>query len=82
MARRVIHERTPGLGTLERSISVAYGVVGGVLLFAALGLAFDQRFGTTPWMTLLGVLAGSSMVLYGVGRLMWSRTSARVSRRR
>jgi F0F1-type ATP synthase assembly protein I len=62
------------LGNTERAMAVAYSVVGGLLVGAALGAALDRLLGTTPWLFTICLVAGLAIALFGLVRLFGDRS--------
>jgi ATP synthase protein I len=50
----------------ERSIFASYRLVGAILLFGAAGYLLDRWLQTTPWLLLLGLLAGVAVGFIGI----------------
>ncbi len=61
MKRRESALRLVGLGWF-----IAICIVGGLLL----GLWLDGKFGTRPWLTLVGIIAGLVLAIYGAYRMI------------
>ena len=46
------------------AMAAAYGLVGAILLFGAIGYALDRWRGTAPWFLLAGLLLGVAIGFY------------------
>jgi F0F1-type ATP synthase assembly protein I len=53
------------LGDTERTMGVAYSVIGAVMLGAA-GYALDKWLDIGPWLAMLGLVIGAVIALIGV----------------
>ena len=60
------------LGDTERTMGVAYSVIGAVVLGAA-GYALDGWLGTRPWLAVAGLVIGAVIALFGVRTLIGNR---------
>jgi F0F1-type ATP synthase assembly protein I len=60
------------LGDMERTMGVAYSVIGAVVL-GAVGYGLDKWLGTRPWLAILGLVAGAVIALIGLRTLMGDR---------
>lgn len=60
------------LGETERSMGVAYSVIG-VAVLGALGYALDGWLGTRPWLAIAGLVIGAAIALIGVRSLIGNR---------
>jgi F0F1-type ATP synthase assembly protein I len=60
------------LGETERSMGVAYSVIGVAVLGAA-GYALDGWLGTRPWLAVVGLVIGAVIALVGVRTLIGNR---------
>ena len=61
-------DNRPGLGTLERSMAVGYGVIGAFLVFGTVGFFLDRWFHTAPWLMVIGLICGVTIPLFGLRR--------------
>ena len=50
----------------EPMIFASYCLIGATLVFGGLGYAADRWLATSPWLTLLGLLVGIALGLFGV----------------
>jgi F0F1-type ATP synthase assembly protein I len=57
---------------MERSMGVAYSVIGAAAL-GALGYALDEWLGTRPWLAIAGLVIGAAIALFGVRTLIGNR---------
>jgi len=57
------------LGDTERTMGVAYSVIGAVVL-GAIGYGLDQWLDTRPWLAMLGLAIGAVVALIGVRALI------------
>ena len=53
----------------EPAILVSYGLIGAMLLLGGGGYALDWWLGTSPWLVLVGLLAGLIIGLYSLSRV-------------
>jgi F0F1-type ATP synthase assembly protein I len=60
---------SPNLGDTERSMGVAYSVIGAAVL-GAVGYALDGWLGTRPWLAIAGLVIGAALALFGVRALI------------
>jgi F0F1-type ATP synthase assembly protein I len=60
------------LGDTERTMGVAYSVIGAVVL-GAVGYGLDKWLDTRPWLAILGLVAGAVIALIGLRTLMGDR---------
>ena len=59
-----------GLGLAFRLLGLGWYIAGSIILGTGSGLWLDRRLGTLPLFTLLGVVTGGVVALYGVYRLV------------
>jgi F0F1-type ATP synthase assembly protein I len=57
------------LGDTERTMGVAYSVIGAVVL-GAIGYGLDKWLDTRPWLAMLGLVIGAVVALIGVRALI------------
>lgn len=67
-----------------RGMGVGYSIVGAgfqlafsILLFTGMGYLGDQKFGSAPWLMLIGLLVGLGAGFYA----FWRRVSAAAARK-
>jgi F0F1-type ATP synthase assembly protein I len=60
------------LGDTERTMGVAYSVIGAVVL-GAVGYGLDKWLGTRPWLAIVGLVGGAVIALIGLRTLMGDR---------
>ena len=60
------------LGDTERTMGVAYSVIGAAMLGAA-GYALDRWLETRPWLAILGLVIGAVIALTGLRTLIRDR---------
>jgi F0F1-type ATP synthase assembly protein I len=63
------------LGDTERTMGVAYSVIGAVML-GALGYALDGWLDTRPWLAMVGLVIGAVVALTGVRTLIRDRAGS------
>jgi F0F1-type ATP synthase assembly protein I len=63
------------LGDTERTMGVAYSVIGAVALGAA-GYALDGWLHTRPWLAVAGLVCGAVIALIGVRTLIRDRAGS------
>ena len=51
----------------------AYSLVGGIILFGAIGYGLDRWLGTDPWLLLGGLLTGIVVGLYELVKTTWRK---------
>ena len=51
----------------------AYSLVGGIILFGAIGYGLDRWLGTDPWLLLGGLLAGMVVGFYELAKIAWPK---------
>ena len=51
----------------------AYSLVGGIILFGAIGYGLDRWLGTDPWLLLSGLLAGMVVGFYELVKTSWPK---------
>ena len=51
----------------------AYSLVGGIILFGAIGYGLDRWLGTDPWLMLTGLLTGMTVGFYELVKTTWSK---------
>ena len=56
-------------GTLARAASVGIEISASVIVCLLVGHWADGKLGTTPWLTLLGILLGTAVALKAVLRM-------------
>lgn len=61
------------LENAERTMAVAYSVIGAVVL-GAIGYGLDLWLGTRPWLAIAGLVIGAVIALSGVRALISSRS--------
>lgn len=67
--------RPSDLGDTERTMGVAYSVIGAVVLGAA-GYALDGWLDTRPWLAIAGLVTGAVIALIGVRTLIKDRAGS------
>jgi F0F1-type ATP synthase assembly protein I len=63
------------LGDTERTMGVAYSVIGAVVLGAG-GYALDGWLHTRPWLAIAGLVVGAVIALIGVRTLIRDRAGS------
>src|SRR4030095_7492627 len=63
------------LGDTERTMGVAYSVIGAVMLGAG-GYALDRWLDTGPWLALLGLVLGAVIAVIGLRTLIRDRAGS------
>jgi F0F1-type ATP synthase assembly protein I len=63
------------LGDTERTMGVAYSVIGAVMLGAG-GYALDRWLDTGPWLAVLGLVIGALIALTGISTLIRNRAGS------
>ena len=58
------------LNSNESTIFASYRVIGAILFFGGAGYLLDRSLETGPWLVLLGLLAGVTVGLLGIARLI------------
>jgi F0F1-type ATP synthase assembly protein I len=51
----------------------SYALVGGILLLGGLGYFLDSRWGTAPWLLLVGLVMGIVVGFYELIKTVWPR---------
>ncbi len=63
-----VQELQDNLDRGKPAIYAAYGLIGAIVLFGALGLLADRYFNTSPWCVLAGLVAGLVIGFYQLGQ--------------
>jgi F0F1-type ATP synthase assembly protein I len=67
--------RPTDLADTERTMGVAYSVIGAVMLGAG-GYLLDRWLDTRPWLAILGLVSGALIALIGVRTLIRDRAGS------
>jgi F0F1-type ATP synthase assembly protein I len=51
----------------------AYSLVGGIILFGAIGYGLDRWLGTDPWLLMGGLVAGMVVGFYELAKIAWPK---------
>jgi ATP synthase protein I len=53
--------------------AAAYTLIGGIILFGAIGYALDRWLGSEPWMLIGGLLTGMVVGFYELVKTTWPK---------
>jgi F0F1-type ATP synthase assembly protein I len=64
---------TPNLAGAGRAASASYTLIGGILLLGGGGYLLDARWGTGPWLLVVGLVLGIVVGFYEIVKSTWPR---------
>ena len=82
-------KQSPGLGDIGTSyakaapyVDASWQLIGGVALCTFLGLWLDKKFGTSPWLVIVGVFLGFASGMLGFWRAIQQAERKKIAQKK